>query len=64
MGPLSPHIIYLIHRYGSIMSYLHFKDVRRYRNVRLFDFFDSVESIDFSMSEVSVVASVVNKNIG
>ena len=47
------------------MSYLRFKDVRRYRNVRLFDFFfDSVESIDSLMSEVSVVASVVKKNIG
>ena len=50
---------------GLIMSYLHFKDVRRYRNVRLFDFFfDSVSSIDSLMSEVSVVAFAVKKNIG
>ena len=27
-------------------------------------FFDPVESVDFLMSEVSVVASVVKKNIG
>ena len=47
------------------MSYLHFKDDRRYRNVHLFDFFfDLVESMDSLMSVVSVVASVVKKNIG
>ena len=58
--------IITVHRWpGSIMSYLHFKDVRRCRNARLLDFFfDLVESIDSLMSEGSAVTSVANKNIG